>query len=88
MRDIEKETDVSFRPLVFALAIGTLMAPGPVSGKDADPSVQNPAARRYTAEETAALGAAADRRALAQQRKWDRRLQEISGSICDGCSRP
>jgi hypothetical protein len=63
------------------------MASGPVSGKDPDPSVQNPS-RRYTAEESVALGAAADRRALAQQRKWDRRLQEISGSICDSCSPP
>jgi hypothetical protein len=79
---------MSFRPLVFALAIGALMAPGPVSGKDTGPSVQNSTLRRYTAEETAALGAAADRRALAQQRKWDRRLQQISGSICDSCSPP
>jgi hypothetical protein len=76
---------------IFGTAAATFMSlkrrPIPAtSGKDADPSVQNPASRRYTAVETAALGAAADRRALAQQRKWDRRLQEISGSICDGCS--
>jgi hypothetical protein len=40
---------------------------------------------RYTAEESAALGAAAQRRAEAQQRKWDQRLNKISGSICEGC---
>jgi hypothetical protein len=56
-----------------------------VSGKEAAASLQNASSRNYTAEESAALGAAADRRAQAQQRKWDRRLNEISGSICDGC---
>ena len=73
------------RSLAFAIIVGGLVASGPVSGKKAAASLQNALSRNYTAEESAALGAAPDRRAQAQQRKWDRRLNKISGSICDGC---
>jgi hypothetical protein len=76
---------MSSRSLAFAIIVGGLVASGPVSGKEAAASLQNASSRNYTAEESAALGAAADRRAQAQQRKWDRRLNKISGSICDGC---
>ena len=76
---------MSSRSLAFAIIVGGLVASGPVSGKEAAGSLQNTPSRNYTAEESAALGAAADRRAQAQQRKWDRRLNKISGSICDGC---
>lgn len=73
------------RSLFIALTVSALLAASPVSGKDAAGTSKNAHSRQYTAEESEALAAAADRRALAQQRKWDRRLNEISGSICNGC---
>ena len=73
-----------FRSASIAL-IAALIGAGPAAGKDATTDRRDAPSRRYTAEESAALGAMADRRAQAQQRKWDRRLNLISGSICDGC---
>ena len=73
------------RTVVITLAAGALLTSAQVLAKDAAVSSQARTARHYTAEESAALGAAADRRAVEQQRLWDRRLKQISGSICDGC---
>jgi hypothetical protein len=53
--------------------------------KELPDRARHPSAQTYTAAETATLGAAADRKAEAQQRRWDRRLNLISGSICKGC---
>ena len=66
-------------------AAGELPASGLVLEIGPPVSKQVPTVRHYTSAETAALGAAADRRAVEQQRLWDRRLKQISGSICDGC---
>jgi hypothetical protein len=73
------------RTLLFTLAAGALLNSGLVLAKEAAVSTPPRPERQYTAEESVALGAAADRRAEAQQRRWDRRLKQISGSICDGC---
>ena len=66
-------------------AAGTLPSSAHVLAKGPSVSTQDSTVRHYTSEESAALGAAADRRAVEQQRLWDRHLKQISGSICDGC---
>jgi hypothetical protein len=73
---------------IFGLVIlSALAAAAPAHA--ANPNPQTPQAsfkkKVYTAEESAALGAAAQRRAEARQKEWDRRLNQISGSICTGC---
>jgi hypothetical protein len=70
---------------LHTLAARALLTSAQVLTKGAAVSGRPPARRHYTAEESAALGAAADRRALERQRLWDRRLKQISGSICNGC---
>ncbi len=75
------------KSLAYSLIVGALIACSPVLAKESaksDAHMRN-SSLRYTAEESAALGAAAQRRAEAQQRKWDQRLNKISGSICEGC---
>jgi hypothetical protein len=73
---------------IYSLVVGGLIAWSPVLAKDSAKSnapVRSSLSQKYTADESEALGAAAQRRAEAQQRKWDKRLNEISGSICRGC---
>ena len=80
---------MSLTPIGCALIIGGLIAGSPALAKELFvPDTQtdrSPLAPRYTAEESKAMGAEADRRARVAQRKWDLRLNKISGSICDGC---
>ncbi len=67
--------------LAFTFGLGLLAFPAtaaPGAPRQAPPV-------QHTAEEASALGEAAERRARAQERRWDRRLNEISGSICTGC---
>jgi hypothetical protein len=77
------------RPIGYALIVGGLIAGAPALAKEhlvSDTQTDRlPVAPRYTAEESKAMGAEADRRARVAQRKWDLRLNKISGSICDGC---
>ena len=83
-----KGVPVSLKFLSCILTVATLTASSAVLAKepsDTSAVAQSPPARRYTAEESAALGAAAQRRAEAQQRGWERRLEKISASICHGC---
>jgi hypothetical protein len=68
--------------------IALVIASSSVLGKEPEGSGARPptsALPRYSAEEAKALGDAAERRAKARQRQWDSRLNEISGSICNGC---
>jgi hypothetical protein len=71
----------------YTLTILTLatLSVTPALGKDAERQTNSQTTRDYTTEESSALGAAADRRAKAQQQQWDKRLNAISGSICRGC---
>jgi hypothetical protein len=83
-----KGVPVSLKFLSCILTVVALTASPAVLAKepsDTSAAAQSPPARRYTAEESAALGAAAQRRAEAQQRGWERRLEKISASICNGC---
>jgi hypothetical protein len=41
--------------------------------------------KSYSAEESAAMGRAAQRRDEARQRGWDRNMKVIGRSICTGC---
>ena len=41
--------------------------------------------RAYTTEESKKLGDEAQRVAETQQRIWDRKMKDVSGSICRGC---
>ena len=68
--------------------IALVVAGSSVLAKEPEGSGARPptsALPRYSAEESKALGDAAERQAKAQQRRWDSRLNEISGSICYGC---
>ena len=76
---------MSSRSLAFAIIVGGLVASGPVSGEGSRCLSAEHTVPELYGRGVAALGVAADRRAQAQQRKWDRRLNKISGSICDGC---
>jgi hypothetical protein len=71
------------------LIVGGLIAGSPALAKELRvPDIstdRSPVAPRYTAEESKAMGAEADRQARLAQRKWDLRLNKISGSICNGC---
>jgi hypothetical protein len=85
----KEDSDMPLRPIGCALIVGGLIAGSPALATELLVSdTQNdrsPLAPRYTAEESKAMGAEADRRARKAQRKWDLRLNKISGSICDGC---
>jgi hypothetical protein len=73
---------------MYCVVVCVLIAWSPVLAKDSAKSnapVRSSLSQKYTAEESEALGAAAQRRAEAQQREWDKRLNEISASICRGC---
>jgi len=71
--------------LTRTLVLVALAMPSAAVAKELPDRVRHPSAQSDTAAETATLGAAADRKAEAQQRRWDRRLNLISGSICKGC---
>jgi hypothetical protein len=77
------------RPAWYLLIVGGLIAGSPALAKELRvPNIspdRSPVAPRYTAEESKAMGVEADRQARLAQRKWDLRLNKISGSICDGC---
>ena len=70
--------------LAFAATL-TLMASMVAEAKP--PSAPAGAAERrtYTTEESKKLGDEAQRVAETQQRIWDRRMKDVSGSICRGC---
>ena len=70
--------------LAFA-AMLTLMASMVAEAKP--PSAPAGAAERraYTTEESKKLGDEAQRVAETQQRIWDRKMKDVSGSICRGC---
>ena len=80
---------MSLRSIGYALIVGGLIAGSPVLAKELvapdTPTGRSPVAPHYTAEESKAMGAEADRQARVAQRRWDLRLNKISGSICDGC---
>jgi hypothetical protein len=86
---MKEDADMSSRLFGYAFIIGGLIACSPALAKELHvpgiSSDRSPAASRYTAEESKAMGAESDRRARVAQRKWDLRLNKISGSICDGC---
>jgi hypothetical protein len=67
-------------------AIITLLAAMPAQAAGPSQRQARAASKKvYTAEESAAMGNAVQRRAEARQREWDRKLNQISGSICIGC---
>ena len=70
--------------LAFAATL-TLMASMVAEAKP--PSAPAGAAERraYTTEESKKLGDEAQRVAETQQRIWDRKMKDVSGSICRGC---
>ena len=76
---------MTLRPAWCLLIAGGLIAGSPALAKELRVPDTSPVAPRYTAEESKAMGAEADRQARLAQRKWDLRLNKISGSICDGC---
>jgi hypothetical protein len=85
---LPRMNQMSSRSWACFLLVGFLAVPWPalaVEPPDRNAASPNATRPHYSAEESAALGAAARRLAEEQQRKWDRRLNQISGSICNGC---
>jgi hypothetical protein len=62
-----------------------LPAPSAAAGERAPRSPVSAEKKAFSAEESRALGDAAQRRDEARQQVWDRKMKAMSKSICTGC---
>ncbi len=83
MTSRQRDLTMIARLLACSFGLGLVLASIPATAGPLAPRQTPPG--QHTAEEASAPGKTADRRAQAQEHRWDRRLNEISASICNGC---
>jgi hypothetical protein len=72
-------------PTLLFFALCFLIAASPAAAERASRSPASADKKVFSAEESKALGHAAQRRDEARQQVWDRKMKAISKDICAGC---